>query len=84
MQVFFNKNFFDIYSVTPKNFLFKKFFLETGPLISFLIFFFLIILKVFSNDSSINLFYFFVIFSKALIGSYLISIKFINLLFRLY
>ena len=59
-------NFFEIYSVIPKNFLFKKLFLEIGPLINLKILYFLIILKANSNEPSINLLDFVEIFSKAL------------------
>ena len=40
-----------MYSVIPKCFLFKKYFLEIGPLIKLEIFSFLIILKTISKES---------------------------------
>ena len=82
--MFLALNFFEIYSVIPKNFLFKKLFLEIGPLINLKILYFLIILKANLNESSINLLDFVEIFSKALLGLYSTLIKFIDLLSSIY
>ena len=58
-------NFFEIYSVIPKNFLFKKLFFEIGPLTNFEILYFFIISNANLKDYSINIFDLFDILSNA-------------------